>query len=98
MVSHWGLPQRMLRTQRLRARLARAPVLRHTYAMAGFGLKGSAALVVALVAIAALAIYARSFVLIIIAGAVAAIVILHFWNKRPVKTPEDDQIRLNLDK
>jgi sugar phosphate permease len=64
----------------------------------GFGYKGAGALVIAIAAIVALAIYARSFVLIIIAAAVAAVVILHFWNKRPVKTPEDDQVRLHLDK
>ena len=64
----------------------------------GFGLKGTGALVVALLALVGLAYYAGSFVLIILAAALAAVVILHFWNKRPVKKPEDDQIRLNLDK
>jgi len=66
--------------------------------MGGFGLKGTGALVVALVAIAALAYYAGLFALIIVAAAVAAVVILHFRNKRPVKKPADDQIRLNLDR
>jgi O-antigen ligase len=64
----------------------------------GFGLKGIGALIVALVVLAALLYYARSFVVIIIAAAVVAVVILHFVNQRPVKLPEDDQIRLNLDK
>lgn len=63
----------------------------------GFGMKGAGALIIALAAIVALAIYARSFVLIIVAAAVAAVIILHFRNKRPVKLPQDDQIRLNLD-
>jgi hypothetical protein len=62
----------------------------------GFGIRGSAALIIAVIAVAGLAIYARSFVFIMIAAAVAAVVILHFWNKRPVKPPEDDQIRLHL--
>jgi hypothetical protein len=69
--------------------------------MAGFGLKGAGALVIGIAAIAALlvaaAYTAHSLVLVIIAGAVAAVVILHFWNKRPVKAPGDD-VRLNLDK
>jgi hypothetical protein len=63
----------------------------------GFGLKGVGALLIAIAAIVALAVYARSFALIIVAAAVVAVVILHFLNKRPVKLPEDDQIRLNLD-
>lgn len=63
----------------------------------GFGLKGMGALVVALAALAALFYYARSFVVIIVAAAVVAVVILHYVNKRPVKLPEDDQIRLHLD-
>jgi hypothetical protein len=45
-----------------------------------------------------LAIAIRSFFLIVVGAAVAAVIILHFWNKRPVRTPEDDQVRLNLDK
>ncbi len=40
----------------------------------------------------------RWFFLISIGIALVVVVILHFWNKRPVKTPEDDQVRLNLDK
>jgi O-antigen ligase len=64
----------------------------------GFGLKGAGALIIAIVAILALAIYARSFVFIIMAAAIAAVIILHYRNKRPVRTPEDGQIRLNLDK
>lgn len=64
----------------------------------GFGLKGTGALIVAIAAIVGLAVYARTFALIIVAAAIAAVVILQFWNKRPVKKPEDDQIRLNLDK
>ena len=64
--------------------------------------KGVGALIVGVAAVLAIlvaaAITAHTLVLVIVAGAVAAVVILHFWNKRPVKTPEDDQIRLNLDK
>ena len=62
------------------------------------GLKGVGALVVAAVVLAGLAIVIRPFFVVIIAAALATVVILHFWNKRPVKTPEDDQVRLNLDK
>jgi hypothetical protein len=40
----------------------------------------------------------RWFFLISIALGVVAAVILHFINKRPIKTREDKQIRLNLDK
>jgi apolipoprotein N-acyltransferase len=64
--------------------------------------RGVGALIIGIVAIAALlvaaAYTAHTLVLVIVAAAVAAVVILHFRNKRPVKTPEDDQIRLNLDK
>ena len=63
----------------------------------GFGLKGSAALVIAIAAIAGLAYYAGRFTAIIAGAAVAAVIILHFWNKRPVKRQEDE-VRLNLDK
>jgi len=63
----------------------------------GFGLKGIGALVVAVAALALLFYYARAFVVIIVAAAVVAVVILHFINQRPVKLPEDDQIRLHLD-
>lgn len=69
--------------------------------MIGFGVKGACALIIGIAAIIALLIgaayTAHSLVLIIIAAAVAAVVILHFWNKRPVKAPGDD-VRLNLDK
>jgi ABC-type bacteriocin/lantibiotic exporter with double-glycine peptidase domain len=64
--------------------------------MGGFGLKGVGALVVALIAIVGLAIYASVFILVVIAAAAATVIILHFWNKRPVKSREDDQIRLHL--
>jgi len=70
--------------------------LRQTVRMRG--LKGVGALVVAAVVLAGLAIVIRPFFVVIIAAALATVVILHFWNKRPVKTPEDDQVRLNLDK
>lgn len=63
----------------------------------GFGLKGTGALVGAMVALAALFYYARLFAVIIVAAAVVAVVILHFINQRPVKLPEEDQIRLHLD-
>ena len=62
----------------------------------GFGAKGAGALVIAIQAIIGLAIYARLFALIIAAAAVAAVIILHFWNKRPVKTPEDDHISASI--
>jgi hypothetical protein len=58
--------------------------------------KGTFALVIAAIAFIVLAAVIRTFFLIVIASALAAVVILHFWNKRPVKTPEDDQVRLNL--
>ena len=59
-------------------------------------LKGAGALLVAAVVFAALAVMARSFFLIILAAAAVAVLILHFWNKRPVKTPYEEQVRLNL--
>jgi sugar phosphate permease len=62
------------------------------------GFKGAGALVIAAAVLVGLAIAIRSFFVVVIAAALAAVVILHFWNKRPVKTPEDDQVRLNLDK
>lgn len=62
------------------------------------GFKGAGIPAIAGVLLVVLAIAIRSFFLIVIAAALAAVVILHFWNKRPVKTPEDDQVRLNLDK
>jgi membrane protein implicated in regulation of membrane protease activity len=62
------------------------------------GWKGVGALLIAVAALVALAVAIRSFFLIVVGAAAVAVAILHFWNKRPVKTPEDDQIRLNLDK
>jgi hypothetical protein len=65
------------------------------------GLKGAGALVLGIATVAGLlvgaALTAHSLVLVMIAAAVAAVVILHFWNKRPVKVPGED-VRLNLDK
>jgi uncharacterized membrane protein len=61
-------------------------------------IKGVGALLVAVVVLVALAFVIGKFFLAIIAAALVAVVVLHFWNKRPVKTPEDDQVRLNLDK
>ena len=55
-------------------------------------------MLIAVAALVALAVAIRSFFLIVVGAAAVAVAILHFWNKRPVKTPEDDQIRLNLDK
>jgi len=55
-------------------------------------------LLIAVAGLVALAMAVRSFFLIVVGAAALAVVILHFWNKRPVKTPEDDQVRLNLDK
>jgi cbb3-type cytochrome oxidase subunit 3 len=60
------------------------------------GFKGTGALIIAAALFVALAIAIRSFFVVVIAAAFAAVVILHFWNKRPVKTPEDDQVRLHL--
>ncbi len=57
---------------------------------------GTAALVIAAVAFLVLAIAFKGFFLIVVASAVLAVVILHFWNKRPVKPPEEDQVRLHL--
>jgi len=62
------------------------------------GFKGVGALVVAAAVLVGLAVAIGKFFLVVIAATLATVVILHFWNKRPVKTPEDDQIRLNLDK
>jgi hypothetical protein len=62
------------------------------------GSKGVGALLIAVAGLVALAMAVRSFFLIVVGAAALAVVILHFWNKRPVKTPEDDQVRLNLDK
>ncbi len=39
---------------------------------------------------------ARWFLLISVAIGVVAAVIIHFVNKRPVKTQEDEQVRLHL--
>jgi sugar phosphate permease len=68
----------------------------------GKGFKGTGALVVAAVILAVLGIFISHYygvwALIVPLATLAAIVVLHFWNKRPVKTPEDDQVRLNLDK
>jgi hypothetical protein len=55
-----------------------------------------AGLLIALVLFLFLAIAIRSFFVVVLGAALAAVVILHFWNKRPVKTPEDDQVRLHL--
>ena len=62
------------------------------------GFQGAGALIIAAAVLVGLAVAIRSFFLVVIVAALAAVVILHFWNKRPVKTPEDDQVRLNLDK
>jgi hypothetical protein len=58
--------------------------------------QGASGLLLTLGLFVILAIAIRSFFFIVIAAAFAAVVILHFWNKRPVKTPEDDQVRLHL--
>jgi hypothetical protein len=67
----------------------------------GRAVGGRAALVIGILAILALligAVYtAHTLVLVIIAAAIAAVVILHYRNQRPVKVPGDD-VRLNLDK
>jgi cbb3-type cytochrome oxidase subunit 3 len=60
------------------------------------GFQGATGLLLALALFVVLALAIRSFFVIVIAAAFAAVVILHFWNKRPVKTPEDDQVRLHL--
>jgi phage-related protein len=62
------------------------------------GVKGVGALIVAAAVLFGLAIAIRTFFVVIVAAALLTVVILHFWNKRPVKTPEDDQVHLNLDK
>jgi fatty acid desaturase len=61
-------------------------------------LKGAGAVLIAVAVFATLAVVIRSFFLIIVGAAVVTVVFLHYWNKRPVKTPEEDQVRLNLDK
>ncbi len=54
--------------------------------------------VAAALALLGLAAYTSyTLVLAIIAAAVVSVVLLHFWNKRPVKMPGDD-VRLNLDR
>ncbi len=63
--------------------------------------KGIGGLLIAVVVVVALllAIPAyRWFFLISLGIAVVVVVFLHFWNKRPVKTPEDEQVRLHLNK
>ncbi len=60
---------------------------------------GGLVVAVAVVAVLLIAIPAyRWFLLISLGIAVVVVVFLHFWNKRPVKTPEDEQVRLHLDK
>jgi len=71
--------------------------LRQTVGMR-IGVKGVGALIVAAAVLFGLAIAIRTFFVVIVAAALLTVVILHFWNKRPVKTPEDDQVHLNLDK
>ncbi|MFB3813994.1 MAG: hypothetical protein ACE14L_07765 [Terriglobales bacterium] len=69
--------------------------------MANVAFKGVGGLIIALAVVATLLIAIpayRIFFLISLGIAAVVVVILHFWNKRPVKTPEDDQVRLNLDK
>jgi len=70
--------------------------------MAGFAAKESFIPliigVLAILGLLALAVYTSyALVLAIIAATVAAVVILHYWNKRPVRLP-GDEVRLNLDR
>jgi hypothetical protein len=63
--------------------------------------KGTGGLIITVVVVIALMLWLaalRWFFLISVALGLIAAVILHFVNKRPVKTPEDKRIRLNLDK
>ncbi len=63
--------------------------------------KGFGGLLIAVVVVAALLVAIpayRWFFLISLGIAAVVVIILHFWNKRPVKTPEDEQVRLHLDK
>ncbi len=65
------------------------------------GIKGVGALVIILVVVTGFLLWLpalRWFFLISLGLGLVAAVILHFLHKRPVKTPEEKQIRLNLDK
>jgi 4-amino-4-deoxy-L-arabinose transferase-like glycosyltransferase len=65
------------------------------------GFKGASALIIMVVVVIGFMVWLPAlrwfFLISLVLGLVAAI-ILHFIHKRPVKTPEDKQIRLNLDK